>query len=130
MTEEQETRLVGLRDHVALLYGEDLAQDMVIRMILRPELDDLQILTKAKWLFRDGLRKESHCVLLDGEHWDLVLHYDDTNRVHARIELQRLYKKSKRIVKIIRVELGLMALSSSRRSAIHIINRNEERKLR
>ena len=124
-----ETRIVGLRDHVALLYGEDLAQEMVIRMILRPKLDDLQVLTKAKWLFRDGLKRESHCVLVDGEYLDTVLNYDDTDRIHARIELQRLYNKSKRIVKIIRVELGLLALSSSRRSAIRSINRNRERKV-
>ena len=127
MTEALETRLVGLRDRVALLYGEDLAQEMVIRMILSPELDDLQVLTKAKWLFLDNLRKESRCVQVNQDQIDALWNFDDIDRIHARIELQRLYNKSKRIVKIIRVELGLLVLSSSRRSVIRAINRNEER---
>ena len=127
MTKERETRLVGLRNRVALLYGEDLAQEMAIRMILSPELDDQQVLTKAKWLFLDDLRKESRCVQVDQDQMDALWNFDDVERVHARIELQRLYNKSKRIVKIIRVELGLLALSSSRRSVIRAINRNKER---
>ncbi|KKN66125.1 hypothetical protein LCGC14_0474150 [marine sediment metagenome] len=127
MTEALETRLVGLRNRVALLYGEDLAQEMVIRMILSPELNDQQVLTKAKWLFLDNLRKEPWCVQVDQDEMDALWNFDDTDRIHARIELQHLYNKSKRIVKIIRVELGLLALSSSRRSVIRAINRNEER---
>ena len=127
MTEALETRLVGLRDRVALLYGEDLAQEMAIRIILRPELNDQQVLTKAKWLFQDNLRKESWFVPVDDGQIETHWGYDDTERIHARIELQHLYNKSKRIVKIIRVELGLLTLSSSRRSVIRAINRNEER---
>jgi len=126
VTEEQETRLVGLRNHVALLYGEDLAQEMVIRMILRPELNDLQVLTKAKWLFRNTLKRESWYVQINQEEMDSLLNYNDIERVHAGIELLRLYKKSQRIVTLIRVELGLLTLARSRMSEIRAINRNEE----
>ena len=127
MTEVLEIRLVGLRNRVALLYGEDLAQDMVIRMISKPELNDLQVLTKAKWLFRDILRRESWYVQIDQEEMDNLLNYDDTERIHAGIELLRLYKKSQRIVTLIRVELGLLTLARSRMSEIRTINRNEEK---
>ena len=126
MTEALETRLVGLRNRVALLYGEDLAQEMVIRMILSPELDDQQGLTKAKWLFRNTLKRESRYVQIGQEEMDNLLNYDDTERVHAGIELLRLYKKSQRIVTLIRVELGLLTLARSRMSEIRTINRNEE----
>ena len=127
MTEEQETRLVGLRNRVALLYGEDLAQEMVIRMILKPKLNDPQVLTKAKWLFRDTLKRESRFVQVNQEEMDNLLNYDDTERIHAGIELLRLYKKSQRIVTLIRVELGLLTLARSRMSEIRTINRSEER---
>ena len=129
MTAEQEIRLVRLRDRVALLYGEDLAQEMAIRLILAPELSDLQVLTKAKWLFRNILKRESWCVQIDQEEMDSLLNYEDTERIHAGIELLRLYKKSQRIVTLIRVELGLLTLARSRMSEIRTINRNEEQEL-
>ncbi len=127
MTEEAETRLVGLRNRVALLYGEDHAQDMFILMLLTPDLTDLQILTKAKWTFRDNLRRESRYLLVEAEFMDMVNYRDDIERIHARIELQRLYNKSQRIVTLIRAELGLLTLARSRMSEIRTINRNEER---
>ena len=126
MTKELEERLVGLRDRVALLYDEDLAQEMFIRMVLNPELTDSQVLTKAKWLSRDNIRRESRYVLITEETIDSVWNYDDTDRIHARIELQRLYKKSKRIVKLIRVELGLYVISRQRESFVRAVNRVEE----
>ena len=125
MTAEFAQRLVKLRDHVASLYGEDLAQDIVIRMILNPSLNDLQVLTKAKWLFRSELKRERWFVPIADEQIEFYLGFDDFDRVNAWIELRRLCKKSARVVKIVKVELGLYVVSRQRESFVRAVNREE-----
>ena len=124
---DTEKRLVGLRNRVALQFGEDMAQEMVIRMISNPGLTDLQVMTKAKWLFHNRIRSESRYVLMDDEELGKLWNRDDTNRIHARIELLRLLRKYIRVAKLIRVELGIGSLSPTRRSVIRSINRDQER---
>ena len=123
-----EKRLVGLRDRVALQFDEDMAQEMVIRMILSPELTDLQVMTKAKWLFRNRTKSESRYVWMDDdERLGLLHNHDDTNRIHAGIELRRLMSKHERVAKLVKVMLGRGVLSRVRICVIRSINRDQER---
>ena len=126
MTEEQEIRLVRLRDRVAPQFGEDMAQEMVIRMILNPGLTDLQVITKAKWLFRNRVKNESRYVLMDNEQLGILWNCDDTNRIHAGIELRRLMNKHQRIAKLVKVMLGRGVLSRVRVCVIRSLNRDQE----
>ena len=122
-----EKRLVGLRNRVALQFGEDMAQEMVIRMILNPGLTDLQVTTKAKWLFRNHIKSESRYILMDDEQLGALWNCNDTNRIHAGIELRRLMNKHERIAKLVKVVLGRCTLSRVRISTIRSINRDQER---
>ena len=129
MTEALETKLVRLRDRVALQFGkdgEDMAQEMVIRMILSPELTDLQVMTKAKWLFRNRVKSESRYVLMDDEELGKLWSCNDTNRIHAGIELRRLMGKHERVAKLVKVMLGRSVLSRVRICVIRSINRDQE----
>ncbi|KKL91705.1 hypothetical protein LCGC14_1891980 [marine sediment metagenome] len=135
MTQEFEVRLVELCNRVALHYGEDMGQEIAIRMILNPELDDPQLMQKAKWLSRNTAKRESRCIPVDFEFAEEVMeirvwaHYGFEERMFARIELRRLCEKSKRIVKLVKVELGLCTVSRQRESYVRAVNRNKERKL-
>ncbi len=122
-----EKRIVRLRNLVASLYDADLGQELVIRMILNPELDDLAVLTKAKWLFRNRLRDESHYVWMDDdEELGLLHNHDDTNRIHAGIELHRLISKYERVGKLVKIALGCYTLSGARKSIMRARNRQQE----
>ena len=119
-------RIVRLRNLVASLYNVDLGQEMVIRMILNPELTDLQVMTKAKWLFRNRVKSESRYVLMDDEELGMLWNRDDTNRIHAGIELRRLMSKHERVAKLVKVMLGRSVLSRVRICVIRSINRDQE----
>ena len=127
MTKELEGRLVGLCNRVALQFGEDMAQEMVIRMILNPGLTDLQVITKAKWLFRNRVKSESRYVLMDDEELGKLWNCNDTNRIHAGIELRRLMSKYERVEKLVKVVFGRWNLSPVRKSVIRARNREQER---
>ena len=121
-----EKRIVRLRNLVASLYDADLGQELVIRMILNPELNDLAVLTKAKWLFRNRLRDESHYVLMDDEELGLLHNRNDTNQIHAGIELHRLINKYERVGKLVKIALGCYTLSGARKSIMRARNRQQE----
>ena len=122
-----EKRIVRLRNIVASLYNADLGQEIAIRMILNPDLTDLQVITKAKWLFRNQAKSESRYVLIDDEQLGLLWNRNDTNRIHAGIELRRLMGKHERVAKLAKVVLGCYTLSRNRECVIRSINRDQER---
>ena len=125
---DTERRIVRLRNLVASLYNADLGQEIAIRVILNPGLDDFAVLTKARWLFRNGLRDESHFVSMDDEEIGLLHNHDDTNRIHAGIELHRLINKYERVGKLVKIALGCYTLSGGRKSIIRARNREQEPK--
>ena len=120
-------RIVRLRNIVASLYNADLGQEIAIRMILNPGLTDLQVITKAKWLFRNRVKSESRYILMDDEELGKLWNRNDTNRIHAGIELRRLMSKHERVAKLVKVMLGRSVLSRVRICVIRSINRNQER---
>ena len=121
-----EKRIVRLRNLVASLYDVDLGQEMVTRMLSNPGLSDFEVLTKAKWLFRNRLRAEARYVLMDDEELGLLYNRDDTNRIHAGIELHRLINKYERVGKLVRIALGCYTLSPGRKSIMRARNRQQE----
>ncbi len=100
--------LVKLRDDIASQFGEDIAQDMVIRALERPWLTPQNVVRKAKWRWLSTLRIFNKRVSWNQESMDTQLSYNGTDRIMAYIDLKREVNSGFAAAYLALIEMGLV----------------------
>ena len=117
-----EENLLTLRSRVASLYGEDIAQRTMIRVLSKEYRDywfeKELLIARREWQRQEKQRLRFVSFETNNEEFESLCSYEDDDRISAWVELMDLCYGSANVAKLVKIELGIKKVTRFHESVL------------